>query len=229
MAWDLAQEWFSTKWWKKLHKIHLHQKSSSLEKHWFGHTIKIWGKKMPFLQPFTYMELHLNIYKTTGYSMYKARAGSKWKLFFFHFWIKNDRLLMWNVPWKHGLIWQRIERLEDVLRQRLAPTGYTTVLNSSGFFWSIFSTKLISKGTPHSTWLQFQTLWVTTVILTGQLTSHKGYSIFRQSRANFCTHINTHSLFRQTGEVCPFTRLLIRDENKEGRRRIWVHNQGQNH
>lgn len=36
---------------------------------------------MPFLQPFTYMELNLNnIYMATDYSMYKARAGSKLKL-----------------------------------------------------------------------------------------------------------------------------------------------------
>lgn len=37
-----------------------------------------------------------------------------------------------------------------------------------------------------------------------------GYSIFRQSRANLCTCINRHSSFRQTGEVRPFTRHLIR-------------------
>lgn len=39
----------------------------------------------------------------------------------------------------------------------------------------------------------------------------------RQSRGNLCTSINRHSSFRQTGEVCPFTRHLIRDENKRGR------------
>lgn len=38
------------------------------------------GKNMPFLQPFTYTEINLNIiYMATDYSMYKARAGSKLK------------------------------------------------------------------------------------------------------------------------------------------------------
>lgn len=42
-----------------------------------------WRKKnkMPFLQPFTYTEINLNIiYMATDYSMYKARTGSKLKL-----------------------------------------------------------------------------------------------------------------------------------------------------
>lgn len=39
------------------------------------------GKNTPFLQPFTYKEINLNIiYMATDYSMYKARTGSKLKL-----------------------------------------------------------------------------------------------------------------------------------------------------
>lgn len=36
---------------------------------------------MPFLQPFTYKEINLNIiYTATDYSMYTARTGSRLKL-----------------------------------------------------------------------------------------------------------------------------------------------------
>lgn len=73
---------------KKLHK-HLHQKvifigKSSDLKH------SEW-KNTPFLQPFTYMKINLNIiYMATDYSMYKART-SKLKLtsfIFYFFWRK---------------------------------------------------------------------------------------------------------------------------------------------
>ncbi len=59
---------------KKLHKKHLHQRAIFIGKSSDLKHIQN-GKNTPFLQPFTYMEINLNIiYMATDYSMYKART-----------------------------------------------------------------------------------------------------------------------------------------------------------
>lgn len=226
---------------KKITQKHLHQKvifigKSSDLKH------SEW-KNTPFLQPFTYMKINLNIiYMATDYSMYKART-SKLKLtgaLFFIFFgeklqlhvnsPKNERgdlaeIQILTVPGSCPLT--KIGRLQNTVVDKSIQLQQ---LFFSMFFCFYKFKMYFKKGTPKLHKIaSSETPGVTTPYqhryshMTGYI--NVGYSIFRQSRANLCTCINRHSSFRQTGGPSLYK---ASNQMKTMRERgvVWVNGQG---